>query len=599
MGNFLAFCEVLESVGRTRSTGRKSELFANYLEALQQEVTGSPVAEFAGSSASAGSSGNPAEIEKTIALACQFAGEGAFRQNRGHRAGVGSRTVALSASEFCEIDHDLVFRACRTATGSGSEAIALLLENLPASKSRQKPRPWTLREVESLFETLSSSKGRIAKEQILLQIWTEMTPLEVKYWIRIMGQGSLRIGFETRSILRALSRFSGQEYEQLRYVHMVTGSLFDTAQMAVRGELETARFELFRPLSFMLASPLSDAVSKTLEFADYVAEEKFDGIRCQVHVREHHVSLYSRDLNTITDSFPDLATWFQGKSMTPTVLDGEIVAYMDHRILPFQRLQKRLGVKNPTEKIMKEIPLLFIAYDLLYCDGKDYLNNPLEDRRNALEALCGQFGISYSRQFPVQNEDEVRTLFSEARQRGNEGVMLKKKSSPYEFGQRRQSWLKVKEPAGSLDTILLYAHAGSGKRGGTYSDFTLGISVREDERFEEEFVPIGKAYGGYTDQELRTLNQRLRTLIIDRFGPTLALRPEIVVELEFDAIQVNKRTKAGYSLRFPRFRSIRWDLSASDVDTLKDVEHLLSEQEGRVTESQIKPVSFILHEDKG
>ena len=127
----------------------------------------------------------------------------------------------------------------------------------------------------------------------------------------------------------------------------------------------------------------------------------------------------------------------------------------------------------------------------------------------------------------------------------------------------------------------MYAHAGSGKRGGTYSDFTLGISVREDERFEEEFIPIGKAYGGYTDNELKVLNEAIRKLTVERYGPTLALRPGIVVELEFDDIQINKRTKAGYTLRFPRFRAIRWDLSPGDADTLRDVERLVEEKLSR------------------
>ncbi len=590
MGNFLAFCEVLEVIGRTRSTGRKSELFATYLDSLNvnrdQRLVGDDLDQIIH------------ESEISIALACQYAGEGAFRKTTGKRVGIGSRTLALSASNFCDIDYDVVFKACRTVTGSGSEAISLLLKNLPGVKPKLRPHEWTLVQVESLFERLSECRNRDEKEQILQQVWGEMTPLECKYWIRILGQGSLRIGFDSRSILRALSRFSGQEFEQLRYVHMLTGSLYDTARKAVRRELESAHFELFRPVSFMLAAPLSKKDVSALDFSQYVAEEKFDGIRCQVHVGEGRVSLYSRDLNEISESFPDLVEWFRFKSLTPIVLDGEIVAFEKNRILPFQRLQKRLGVKNPGEKLIQEIPLLFIGYDLLYHHGKEVVNEPLEVRREMLESVCDSFGVSFSRQFAVYNIDEVRTLFDAARARGNEGVMLKKKSSSYEFGQRRQTWLKVKEPAGSLDVVILYAHAGSGKRGGTYSDFTLGISVREDNRFEEEFVPIGKAYGGYTDQELRKLNQRIRTLILDRFGPTLALRPEIVVELEFDAIQVNKRTKAGYSLRFPRFRAIRWDLSVSDVDTLVDVERLLIEQEDRVTESQIKPISFILPDTK-
>lgn len=569
MDNFLHFCKTLQLIGETRSTSAKTEYFARYLESVSSS-------EFA------------------VALACQFAGEGAFGQVSGQRVGVGSRTLALSAVAFCDIDHDRVFRPCRTATGSGSEAIALLLSNLPSVHPKQKVREWSLPEVYQLLETLSRTKKREDKELILQRVWREFTPLEVKFLLRIMGQGSLRIGFETRSILRSISRFSHQEMELIRYAHMVSGSLYQTALLALNGSMSEVRFQLFRPISFMLASPLSETISDSLDYTEYLAEEKFDGIRCQLHIEKESVSLYSRDLNEITESFPDLAEEFRERNLPPTVLDGEIVAFKEHRILPFQRLQKRLGVKKPTQKLRDEIPVHFIGYDLLYHNGEETLKESLDQRRQRLEHVATQYGLSYSRQFTVQSEADLQQLFRAARERGNEGLMLKKRESSYEFGQRKNSWLKVKEPAGSLDTVILYAHAGSGKRGGTYSDFTLGISVREDERYEEEFVPIGKAYGGYTDQELRELNRRIRSMIVERFGPTLALRPEIVVELEFDAIQVNKRTKAGYSLRFPRFRAIRWDLSVKDVDTLQDVELMLSAQESRITESQVKPISFIL-----
>lgn len=170
--------------------------------------------------------------------------------------------------------------------------------------------------------------------------------------------------------------------------------------------------------------------------------------------------------------------------------------------------------------------------------------------------------------------------------------MLKKKESTYEYGQRRKSWLKVKKPGGTLDTVLMYAHAGSGKRGGYYSDFTLGISVKEDERYEEEFIPIGKAYGGYTDEEMKELNERVKDLTVEKYGPTLGLIPEIVVELEFDDIQVNKRTKANYTLRLPRFKAIRWDLSPGDVDTLKDVERMYQQKLDRERLKQEENPSF-------
>lgn len=266
----------------------------------------------------------------------------------------------------------------------------------------------------------------------------------------------------------------------------------------------------------------------------------------------------------------------------------------DTVIEPFQLLQKRMGVKKPGKKLLETHPAGFIAYDLLYSDGHLVLDETLEERRARLLALCRMAGWPVSRQFEVAGSDDVQRAFERARAHGNEGLVLKRRGSSYEYGQRNKSWLKVKEPGGSLDTVIMYAHAGSGRRGGLYSDFTLGIRVDEDARYSEQFVPIGKAYGGYSDEELKRLNRRIKELAVERFGPTLSLMPGIVVELEFDAIQRNARTKAGYSLRLPRFRAIRWDLSAADTDTLAEVERLYQERMRRpaVAGGEHRPVLY-------
>lgn len=568
---FSTFCEVLERIGRERSTSRKASLFAQYVMRLRHE-NGS----------------------RELALACRFAGEGAFDQRGGTRVGIGARSVAMAASEFCGIDYDHVFKPCRTATGSGSEAIELLMSNLDSVRSRQTSTGLTLLQMESGFQDLNSMRGTAERQALLQQLWLDMSPREVKFMIRIMGQGSLRIGFETRSILNALAQAFQKDPEEVRHAHMVTGSLSETAELLATGRLEQAEFRLFRPLAFMLASPLhlssegpgSEESLDFLDLAEYLVEEKFDGIRCQLHLDGDRVELYSRDLNTISPTFPDLTVSMGALGIPGAVLDGEIVAFKEGRILPFQSLQRRLGVKTPTRALLEEIPVHFIAYDLLYLDGEEFLKTPLEKRRESLRRLCAIHGLALSRSFTVSGLQELHEAFQRAQAGGNEGLMLKKHDSTYEFGQRRRSWLKMKQPEGSLTTVVLYAHAGSGRRGGLYSDFTLGVSVRDDDRYEEDFIPIGKAYGGYTDQELRQINRRLKELTLERFGPTLLLRPELVVELEFDAIQMNRRTKAGYTLRFPRFKAIRWDLSPWDADTLTEVERRIRQREER----EIRPL---------
>lgn len=531
------------------------------------------------------------ESDDELHLATRFMGEGAFDNISGKRASVGSRTSAMAAAEFCEIDYDLVFKPCRTATGSSSETIEKLMDNMEVARSKRNPQPLTLQEIESVFESLYSASSRTVKQEILTVVWKKMTPVEIKYFIRMLGQGSLRIGFETKSIISSIAKAFEKDAEEIRYAHMITGSIGKTALLAKTGQLDEATFQLFHPLSFMLASPVG---SRSVDnFENYVAEEKFDGMRCQAHVSGSEVRLFSRDLNDITTTFPDITSFFVDRNLPPTVFDGEICVYKDQKILPFQLLQKRMGVKKPGKKILDQYPVLFISYDVLYDNGNPCFDMPLEKRRQELLRIGQEHSLPVSSQVSVKDQDHVDKLFELALEHGNEGLILKKRGSKYEYGQRKKTWLKVKKPGGSLDTVMMYAHAGSGKRGGTYSDFTLGISVKNDERYEEEFIPIGKAYGGYTDRELKKLNSRIKEITVEKYGPTIGLLHDIVVELEFDDIQVNKRTKAGYTLRLPRFKAIRWDLSPADADTLKDVERMFEEKLAQERLRQDENPSFL------
>ncbi|MEQ9090389.1 MAG: ATP-dependent DNA ligase [Balneola sp.] len=542
--------ETAQSISKTRGNNAKIKLCAEYLSEL--------------------------ESDNDVELATQFLSEGAFSSVSGKRASVGHRTIATMAAEFCEIDYEKVFKPSKTASGSSSETIQRLFENIPEARAKWKAENLTLQEVSEIFESLYITSKRDAKQHILLEAWKKMSPLEVKYFIRIMGQGSLRIGFETKSVENAIAKTFGKELETVRYARMITGSIGKTAIMAKNDQLDEASFKMFSPIAFMLASPIeSRAVT---DLSEYIAEEKFDGMRCQAHISDGRVELFSRDLNQITSSFPEIVEFFSDKDLPDLVLDGEICVFKDETILPFQLLQKRMGVKNPSKKLLSEYPVLFIGYDLLFLDGNPLFDDSLMGRRKNLEKLNKKCGVPITSQMELSFEDDVEELFQRALNHGNEGLMLKRKDSVYEYGQRKKSWLKVKKPNGSLDAVMLYAHAGSGKRGGTYSDFTLGISVKDDERYEEEFIPIGKAYGGYSDEELKKMNTLIKEITLERFGPTLLLKPHLVIELEFEDIQINKRTKANYTLRFPRFKAIRWDLSPSDADTLKDVERMYQEK---------------------
>ena len=547
---FREYCLVLQNIRETRSTNSKITALSECLSKFKNN--------------------------DELFLAAQFIGEGAFEEISGKKASVGSRTSGLAAASFCNIDYDRVFKPCRTATGSSSETIERLMENIPEAINQREPQELLLTDVRDIFEQLFQAGTRAGKEAILWETWKKMTPVEIKFFIRMLGQGSLRIGFETRSVVASIAEAFGKIREEVRYTHMITGSLGQTAILAKENRLNEARFQLFHPLSFMLASPIESRSIENLE--EYVAEEKFDGMRAQVHVDGETIKIFSRDLNDVTHSFPDIVDFFKAREMPPTVFDGEICVYKNDTILSFQMLQKRMGIKKPGRKILQLYPVLYICYDLVFARGEPIFDFSLEKRRKLLEQITAQYNLPVTNQMSIEKSDDLDGLFQRALDHGNEGLMLKLKNSPYEYGQRRKSWLKVKKPGGSLDTVIMYAHAGSGKRGGTYSDFTLGISVKDDERYEEEFIPIGKAYGGYTDEELKMMNRKIKELTVERYGPTLGLLPKLVVEIEFDDIQLNNRTKAGYTLRLPRFRSIRWDLGPADVNTLKDVEELYTQK---------------------
>ena len=471
--SFFELCDTIRQIREVRGTNTKIAIFAEFLSDIHDA--------------------------EDIKLATQYLGEGAFSAISGKRASVGSRTVGLAAAEFCDIDYDKVYKPCRTATGSNSEAIERLLKNIPEAIKKRDPVSLSLQELSGLFHDLLEVSSRVDKIELLQKMWIKMHPVEVKYSIRMLGQGSLRIGFETKSVISSIAKAFGCEKESVRYAHMITGSIGKTAVLAREGRLDEAEFKLFHPLSFMLASPIESRSVATL--SDYIAEEKFDGMRAQVHISDNRVEIYSRDLNEITRSFPEVQDFFKQRAFPDVVLDGEICVYYNEKIQPFQLLQKRMGLKKPSKKILKELPVLFIAYDVLYLDDSPIFDKSLEQRREKLEIFSEKYNIPVSNQFELSDSDILDELFDRAISHGNEGLMLKKRGSVYEYGQRGKTWLKVKKPGGTLDTVIMYAHTGSGKRGGLYSDFTLGISVKNDDRYEEEFIPIGKAYGGYTDDE--------------------------------------------------------------------------------------------------
>jgi DNA ligase-1 len=452
----------------------------------------------------------------------------------------------------------------------------------------------TLEAVASLLERLSETSGSKRKLELLVATLQEASPLEGKYLVKLLAS-DLRIGLREGSVEDAVARLVGVPVGEVQWANMLVGDVGETAVLARRGELGSAEMRLFHPIKFMLATPATDLsdVAKQMAGAFFV-EDKYDGIRAQAHVavadpaasRIHgelhdgvRVALFSRTLDEITPSYPDLVAPLAALVQTPIaraglLLDGEILPVRGGETLPFQELQKRLGRKTLTEDILAEVPVVFVAYDALYADGRLLVAEPFASRRVALEAL--DVDGERVRVAPSTETTEIEALddeFERARARGNEGLMVKDPASTYKPGRRGREWLKIKRALATLDVVVTAVEVGNGRRSHLLSDYTFAVRASES---DATLLNVGKAYSGLTDAELGELTDWFRAHTIQEFahGRVRTVEPEIVLEVTFDNVQVSKRHKGGFALRFPRILRIRGDKPVSEIDTIETVRRL-------------------------
>jgi DNA ligase-1 len=320
----------------------------------------------------------------------------------------------------------------------------------------------------------------------------------------------------------------------------------------------------FTPIHFMLASPEPTAEAIVERLGDPVwIEEKYDGIRCQIHKQGGRVELYSRELRRITDQFPDVVKLARGMA-ADFIADGELLAWQGDRALPFAELQKRLGRKGGDLFLGAEIPLSLWLYDLLGLGGESLLKLPLAERRRRLEALPAVEGIRPAPFQMASGAAAIDAAFLQARQRGNEGLMAKDPQSLYLPGRRGLAWLKLKKAYATLDVVVVGAEWGHGKRRHVLSDYTFAV---RDER-SGELLPVGKAYSGLTDAEIAQYTEHFLQNTLEERGRYRLVVPDTVIEVAFDTIQPSDRHASGYALRFPRIVRIRTDKPVSEIDTL-------------------------------
>ena len=402
----------------------------------------------------------------------------------------------------------------------------------------------------------------------LLAGWLDRLGASERYALLKLGTGALRVGVSARLAQTALAAHGGIEADEIGEIwHGLAPPYRDLFAWLDGGPRPVLRAAApFRPV--MLATPAEAEALDPLDPEDFLAEWKWDGVRVQAVAEGGVRRLYTRRGEDISGAFPDLvdALDFEG------VIDGELLVRQEAAIAPFGELQKRLNRKTVSRALLASHPAVLRAYDLLIWRGDDLRPLPLSDRRARLEdAVSGlaQPRIDLSPPVPFADWAELDALRSTPPHPVIEGVMLKRLDSVYRAGRPRGPWFKWKRAPMVVDAVLLYAQRGHGKRSGYHSDFTFGVWDGE------ALVPVGKAYFGFTDAELRELDRFVRAHTTDRFGPVRQVEPSLVLEVAFEGLNRSTRHKAGLAMRFPRIRRIRWDKPAEEADTLDNLRALL------------------------
>src|SRR5688572_6586793 len=431
--------------------------------------------------------------------------------------------------------------------------------------------PLRLADLSNCFDELARTGNVERKRQILFDLFSRCAEAREAAYFAKFFFGDLRTGVQEGVLQAGVAQAFGKELKSIQRALLLVGDLAEVAVLARHDQLASATFKLFHPIQFMLATPqetASDAV-ETMNGRAFYVEDKLDGIRAQAHKSGDRVVMYTRTMDRTDESFPDVVAALRTLS-GDFLLDGEIVPYRDGRVLPFAHIQKRLGRKVLTPKILKDNPAVFIAFDILYRDGVLLMDKPLRERRAGLEAL-GEPLVKTATQ-SVTTAEEIESSFCIARDCGNEGLVLKDPESPYSPGRRGQMWLKIKTHLPTLDCVVTAAEYGHGKRRNSLSDYTFAVWDRDPlEDPGASLVNVGKAYSGVTDAEIAQLTELLHSISLGQRGHVHPVPPRVVLEVAFDQIQRSERHASGFALRFPRIKRIRWDKRPEDGDRLSRV----------------------------
>jgi DNA ligase-1 len=429
--------------------------------------------------------------------------------------------------------------------------------------------------IQMKFADLVALSGATNKMPVLLDLLRALTSAETKYVIKIIT-GDLRIGLKENTVEEAIAKAFGLPAGTVRRANMMLGDIGETAVLAKRGELDKIGLVTFRPVKFMLATPAEseDEIFATFTGPFYV-EDKYDGIRGQLHVEPGRAALYSRTLDDVGHQFPEIIEAAR-KIDSSLIVDGEIVGFKDDQVLPFALLQKRLGRKRPPAALIDEVPVALMIFDILAHEGRTLIDEPLVERKKVIERLEWTPPLRVAPSMLLSERVELEPFFLQAALRRNEGLMLKAANSLYLPGKRGMSWLKWKKALATLDVVVTGVEFGHGRRRDVLSDYTFAV------QHDGKLLNIGKAYSGLTDLEIADMTEYFKKHTVQDMGRFRLVEPNVVIEVAFNGIQRSDRHSSGYALRFPRIVRIRTDKSVSDIDTIETVEKVYRQHMGEV-----------------
>lgn len=492
------------------------------------------------------------------------------------------RRLASWAMESADVP-SWMFDECYAAVGDLAETISLLL---PAAKS-QSEDPLHLWIESRILPLATSNEG--SQRDTVTSAWRELDGVE-RFVFNKLITGEFRVGVSKSLVVRALAEAT--QVAQTTIAHRLMGTWSPSREAFDRlRAVDTADAHESQPYPFFLAHAIDQDLDALGTVNEWQVEWKWDGIRAQVIRRGGQVYIWTRGEELVTTRFPELAEAAAGLP-DGTVIDGELLAWQEDRPLPFSRLQRRIGRQNLTTKVMTDVPVALIAYDLLEVDGLDIRDQELARRRERLEQVIANLPIvattprDHADLFGSLHNERLRRLIlspllrvddwgdvsethSRARDVGAEGLMLKRRDSVYGVGRKRGAWWKWKTVPYTVDAVMMYAQAGHGRRASLHTDYTFGVWN------EGELVPFAKAYSGLTDEEIQKLDNWIRRNTVEKFGPVRSVKPEQVFELGFEGIQRSSRHKSGVALRFPRMLRWRKDKAAAEADTLSTLKALI------------------------